>query len=107
MNHDPNATEPSTHPADTSAEGPAPPRRASRKKRRGGDYRHVERPAAPLIQTLEEGAQTLRTTAEALRARLRRHQVIGVDGSVTSPIASGITGIKIGAHWRVKFENAK
>jgi hypothetical protein len=65
----------------------------------------VARPAAPLLQTVMEAAETLRTSAEALRARLRRAQVVGPDGTITSPLGPGIVGIKVGAHtWRVRFD---
>lgn len=70
--------------------------------------RHFERPAAPLMMTVPEAAETLRTTVEGLRARLRRAQVAGPDGSITSPIGPGIVGMKVGANtWRVRIDHAK
>lgn len=82
---------------------------SSPKRRRGKNpYRHAERPAAPLMMTVPEAAETLRTTVEALRARLRRAQVVGPDGSVTAPLGPGIVGLKVGANtWRVRIDNAK
>jgi hypothetical protein len=66
---------------------------------------HADRPAAPLLQTVLEAAETLRTSAEALRARLRRAQVMGPDGTITAPLGPGIVGLKVGANtWRVRFD---
>jgi hypothetical protein len=58
--------------------------------------------------TVPEAAETLRTTVEALRARLRRHAAVGPDGCVTSPLGPGIVGMKVGANtWRVRIDGAK
>jgi hypothetical protein len=52
-----------------------------------------------------EAAETLRTTPEGLRARLRRAQRLGSDGNITAPLGPGIVGIKVGANtWRVRFD---
>jgi hypothetical protein len=56
------------------------------------------------MQTVAEAAVTLRTTEEALRARLRRAQVVGVDGSIAAQLGPGIVGIKFGTTWRVRFD---
>ena len=81
---------------------PPPPKRRGRKR---NPYRQTERAAVPFMQTVAEAAQTLRTTEEALRARLRRAQVVAADGSITSPLAPGVVGIKFGANtWRVRFD---
>jgi hypothetical protein len=59
----------------------------------------------PILLTVAEAAGTLRTTVEALRARLRRAQVRAPDGSTIAPLGAGIVGIKIGANtWRVRFD---
>jgi hypothetical protein len=59
----------------------------------------------PLLLTVVEAAETLRTSAEALRARLRRAQVVGPDGNAIAPLGPGIVGIKLGAKtWRVRFD---
>jgi hypothetical protein len=93
-----------TAPAEALASTP-PKHRRGRKK---SPYRHAERPAAPLMMTVPEAAETLRTTVDALRARLRRAQVVGPDGSVTAPLGPGIVGMKVGANtWRVRIDNAK
>ena len=85
---------------------PAPPKR--RRARKRNPYRHAERPSVPLMLTVPEAAETLRTTVEALRARLRRHAAAGADGSVTSPLGPGIVGMKVGANtWRVRIDSAK
>jgi membrane protein implicated in regulation of membrane protease activity len=75
--------------------------------RRLNPYRHIERPAVPLLLTVQEAAETLRTTPEGLRARLRRAQIAGSDGTVTAPLGPGIVGIKVGSNsWRVRFDAA-
>lgn len=66
--------------------------------------RRIERLGVPLMLTVPEAAETLRTTPDALRARLRRAQVVGSDGSVTATLAPGIVGMKMGSNtWRVRF----
>jgi len=78
---------------------------AASRGRKPNPYRHAERPGVPLMLTVPEAAETLRTTPDALRARLRRAQVVQPDGSVTAPLASGIVGLKMGANtWRIRFE---
>jgi hypothetical protein len=58
--------------------------------------------------TVQEAAETLRTTVEALRARLRRHQVAGPDGNITAPLGAGVVGVKLGKNtWRVLIEKRK
>jgi len=88
------------------APGSAPAARASRRRRRGVDaHRHTDRPSVPLLLTVPEAAETLRTTPEGLRARLRRAQRRGSDGNITAPLGPGIVGIKVGANtWRVRFD---
>jgi hypothetical protein len=94
--------------SDEAPASPAPTPPAHRRGRKRNPYRHAERPAVPLMLTVQEAAETLRTTVEALRARLRRHQVADADGSITAPLGSGITGVKLGANtWRVRIDNAK
>jgi len=62
-------------------------------------------PRVPLLLTVPEAAETLRTTPEGLRARLRRAQRLGSDGNITAPLGPGIVGIKVGANtWRVRFD---
>jgi hypothetical protein len=57
------------------------------------------------MQTVSEAADTLRISAEALRARLRRAQIVGADGAIIAPLAPGIVGLKLGANtWRVRFD---
>jgi hypothetical protein len=103
MSTEPTAT--STRNAETPP-SPAPPKPQRGRKR--NPYRHADRPSVPLMLTVPEAAETLRTTAEALRARLRRHAVVGPDGSVTSPLGPGIVGMKVGANtWRVRIDSAK
>ncbi|HET7539680.1 MAG TPA: hypothetical protein VFK05_07405 [Polyangiaceae bacterium] len=83
----------------------SPPTIATKQKRKRNPYRHADRPGVPLMLTVLEAAETLRTTPEALRARLRRAQVAQPDGSVTAPLAPGIVGLKMGANtWRIRFE---
>jgi hypothetical protein len=73
--------------------------------RRPNPYRHADRPAVPLLLTVHEAAEALRTTPDGLRARLRRAQVAGNDGTVTAPLGPGIVGIKVGtSSWRVRFD---
>lgn len=87
---------------------PAPAPKARNKGRKRTPYRHIERPGIPLLLTVPEAAETLRMTVEALRARLRRAQVVGPDGNVTAPLRPGIVGVKVGANtWRVRFDSAK
>jgi hypothetical protein len=91
-----------TQPSASSAPTPA------RRTRKRNPYRHAERPGVPLMLTVPEAAETLRMTAEALRARLYRAQVVSPDGSVTAPLRPGIVGMKVGANtWRVRIDNAK
>lgn len=74
--------------------------------RKPNPYQHAERPRVPLMLTIPEAAETLRTTPDALRARLRRAQVAQPDGSVSAPLAPGIVGLKMGANtWRIRFES--
>jgi hypothetical protein len=95
----------STPDAKASA-SPSPP--TPRRGRGKNPYRHAERPGVPLMLTVPEAAETLRTTVEALRARLRRAQVAGPDGSITAKLGPGIVGMKVGANtWRVRFDSAK
>jgi hypothetical protein len=94
-------SKPSDTEATTSPLPTPPPKRRGRKR---NPYRHTERAAVPLMLTVPEAAQALRTTEEALRARLRRAQVMGADGSITAPLGPGIVGIKLGATWRVRFD---
>jgi hypothetical protein len=90
-------------PAEPAAPPSSPP--PKRRGRKRNPYRQPERAAGPFMQTVAEAAETLRTTEEALRARLRRAQVVGADGSITSPLAPGVVGIKFGANtWRVRFD---
>jgi hypothetical protein len=91
----------------TQSDSPAlnPARRRAVRKR--NPYRHAERPGVPLLLTVPEAAETLRTNPEALRARLRRNQVVGADGAITSPLGPGIAGLKVGATWLVRFEVTK
>jgi len=98
-----------TSTSDTNAPvSPGPKPAAQRRARKRNPYRHAERPGVPLMQTVPEAAETLRLTVEALRARLRRAQVVGPDGSITAPLRPGIVGIKVGANtWRVRIDNAK
>jgi hypothetical protein len=94
-----------------TADAKAPDSPSLPKPRRGRakhPYRHAERPSVPLMLTVPEAADTLRTTVEALRARLRRAQVAGPDGGITAPLGPGIVGMKVGANtWRVRFDDAK
>jgi hypothetical protein len=96
--------------ATTSAKSPAlPAATPGRSGREGGraqaNDRRIDQPPVPVMQTVPEAAETLRTTAEALRARLRRAQVVGADGAITSPLAQGIVGMKVGPNtWRVRFD---
>ena len=61
--------------------------------------------AVPVLLTVTEAAETLRTTPNGLRARLRRAQVRGKDGAVTAPLGPGIVGFKMGGNtWRVRFD---
>jgi hypothetical protein len=54
---------------------------------------------------VREAADALRCSAEALRARCRRAQVVAADGSVTAPLAPGVLAFKMGANtWRVRFD---
>jgi hypothetical protein len=91
------------------AKAPASPSPLTPRRGRGKNpYRHAERPDVPLMLTVPEAAETLRTTVEALRARLRRAQVAGPDGSITAKLGPGIVGMKVGANtWRVRFDSAK
>ena len=58
------------------------------------------RPAAYL--TIEDAATRLSTTANALRARCRRHsRREGRD--VVARLGAGIVAVKIGFSWRVRF----
>lgn len=67
--------------------------------------RPTAQPGLPVLLTVAEAAGTLRTTVEALRARLRRAQVLAPDGSTIAPLGPGIVGIKLGANtWRVRFD---
>lgn len=94
-----------TTPPTTPTTSAAPPPPKHRRGRAKNPYRHAERPKAPLMMTVPEAAETLRTTVDALRARLRRAQVVGADGSVTAPLGPGIVGMKVGANtWRVRFD---
>lgn len=89
-----------------SAPASAPAPRAARRSRGGANTLcHVDRPSVPLLLTVPEAAETLRTTPEGLRARLRRAQRLGSDGNITAPLGPGIVGIKVGANtWRVRFD---
>jgi len=95
-------------PSPQAAAPPSPPSRPppKRRGRKRNPYRHAERPAVPLIQTVHEATETLREpTPEALRARLRRAQVVGPDGTTTAPLGPGIVGIKVGKNsWRIRFD---
>lgn len=94
-------------PATTNTEASSTPTSARRTRKRN-PYRHAERSGIPLLLTVPEAAETLRMTVEALRARLRRAQVVGPDGNVTAPLRPGIVGVKVGANtWRVRIDNAK
>ena len=74
---------------------------AANRGRRPNPYRHAERPGVPLMLTVSEAAETLRTTPDALRTRMRRAMVTQPDGSVTAPLAFGIVGPKMGVNtWR-------
>lgn len=108
-----NATKPTT-PAPTPTTSPevhvlpAPAPHTRRRGRKRNPYHHAERPAVPLMLTVQEAAETLRMTVDALRARLRRAQAVGPDGSVTAPLRPGIVGMKVGANtWRVRIDDAK
>jgi hypothetical protein len=102
---EPTMTTENTTPPTTPTTSAAPPPPKHRRGRAKNPYRHAERPKAPLMMTVPEAAETLRTTVDALRARLRRAQVVGADGSVTAPLGPGIVGMKVGANtWRVRFD---
>jgi len=112
MNSSSNPNPTNSPPSTDAAASPSAPIKRQRGRPRGGrnrnPYRQADRPAAPLMMTVDEAAETLRTTVEALRARLRRAQVVDADGNVTSPLGPGIVGVKFGANsWRVRFEDAK
>jgi hypothetical protein len=82
-----------------------PPSAARPRHRSGTPSRPTAQPGLPVLLTVAEAAGTLRTTVEALRARLRRAQVLAADGSVVAPLGQGIVGIKLGANtWRVRFD---
>ncbi len=86
---------------------PAPDAIKRLRARKPNPYRHAERPGVPLLLTVPEAAEMLRTTPDALRVRLRRAQVAGGDGSITAPLGPGIVGVKIGANtWRVRIDKA-
>ena len=99
-------TTPPTAPPTPSTGAPAPPKH--RRGRGKNPYRRVERGTVPTMLTVPEAAETLRTTEEALRARLRRAQVVDADGNVTAPLGPGIVGMKVGTNtWRVRFDDVK
>lgn len=103
MNSPPSPTDASTITEVSASREPTPSKH--RRARKRNPYRHAERPAVPLMQTVPEAAETLRTTAEALRARLRRAQVVGPDGTITALLGPGIVGMKVGSNtWRVRFD---
>jgi hypothetical protein len=95
---------PDTILAVTPPESPPPPPPRPPRGRRPNPYRHVELRDVPLLRTVQEAAAILRVTEEALRARLRRAQVIGPDGTITAPLAPGIVGVKVGTSWRIRFD---
>jgi hypothetical protein len=86
---------------------PAPDAIKRQRARKPNPYRQAERPGVPLLLTVPEAAEMLRTTPDALRVRLRRAQVAGGDGSITAPLGPGIVGLKIGANtWRLRVDKA-
>jgi len=99
-------------PATASAPASPPPARRRKGPPPGSPRRPLARsyePAhVPAMLSTREAADALRVTVEALRARCRRAAVVGPDGSVTAPLAPGVTAVKFGRNsWRVRFDNAK
>jgi hypothetical protein len=88
-----------TETATTSAAPPPPTHR-----RRGKNpYSQPQLPPVPRMLTVQEAAEVLRVNVDALRARLRRAQVVAADGGVTAPLGPGFLGVKVGANtWRVR-----
>jgi len=86
---------------------PATAPKVRNKGRKRTPYRHIERPGVPLLLTVPEAAEALRTNPEALRARLRRSQLVGPDGAIIAPLGPGIVGLKLGATWRVRLEGVR
>ena len=106
MKVDPSSRERVTE-GDGAAGSPAPEATKRRHARKPNPYRLAERPGVPLLLTVPEAAEMLRTTPDALRVRLRRAQVAGGDGSITAPLGPGFVGLKIGANtWRVRIDKA-
>jgi hypothetical protein len=99
VNPNPSASTDSESAPKTTAKAP--------RRRKSNPFRHAERPGVPLLLTVPEAAEALRTNPEALRARLRRSQVVGEGGAITSPLGPGIVGLKLGATWRVRLDAAK
>jgi hypothetical protein len=60
-------------------------------------------PSPPLLLTVDEAAPRLGLTEDALRARLRRAATVNADGSISAPLLPGVVGVRMGAHWRVRF----
>jgi len=70
--------------------------------------RRYEPLAAPIMLDTHEAADALRCSVPALRARCRRAARIAPDGSVTAPLAPGVTAIKFGrSTWRVRFDHGQ
>ena len=56
------------------------------------------------ILTIEQAAEQLQLTPEALRARCRRALRKAEDGTIVAPLMPGVAGVKLGEHWRVRFD---
>jgi len=97
---------PATATADATASPPAKRPHGRPKGARGRPLARPHEPAAPpTILNLEEAANALRCTAQALRARCRRAAVVGPDGKVRSELAPGVVAFKFGRNtWRVRFD---
>ncbi len=78
------------------------PERPARRRRRPAKAPSTAH-GIPALQTIEEAAATLRVTVEALRARCRRAAATpDADGNIV--LAPGVFAVKLGKHWRVRFE---
>jgi hypothetical protein len=77
---------------------------ARRPRRRGVRWVAPVPPSPPLLLPIEEAAPRLGLTEDGLRARLRRIVERLPDGSV--PILPGVAGVRLGKHWRIRFDVA-
>lgn len=57
--------------------------------------------------TIDEAAERLAMTPNALRCRCRRAQRKDrATGRVTAPLGDGVVAVKFGRSWRVRFESS-